>query len=119
MNDQPTIQCDEETEPHPESEWMVIEIMGHRKRGGLVTEVQKYGATMLRIDRYGPGDTDPFGTEYYGGAAIFAAHPATEETAREVEKWQRPRADRQLQLDHVQTHQLDEDGHEIDDEDWP
>lgn len=59
--------------------WAIVELMGHRQRGGLVQEVEQFGAKMLRIDI--PAGDDLV-TEYYGGSAIYALRPATEEIAR-------------------------------------
>lgn len=84
--------------PAPPGEWTVCELMGHRKRAGLVTEVQRFGATLMRIDIYLDGDK-PERTEFYSGSAIFALHPCTKEFAVSVAKqtayqWQpeQPRA---------------------------
>lgn len=63
-------------------EWAKVELMGHRVRYGRVTEVERFGACLLRIDVLRNGDDAPVLTEYYSGAAIFAFTPCTEETAR-------------------------------------
>lgn len=65
----------ESTEPT----WALVEIMGHRRRAGLCQEVDLFGSKQLRIDI--PAG-DGFVTEFYGGSAIFAFRPATEEVAR-------------------------------------
>lgn len=59
--------------------WAIVELMGHRQRGGLVQEVEQFGAKMLRVDV--PAG-DEFVTEYYGGSSIYALRPSTEEIAR-------------------------------------
>ncbi len=59
--------------------WAIVELMGHRQRGGMVQEVEQFGTKMLRIDV--PAG-DEFVTEYYGGSSIYALRPATEEIAR-------------------------------------
>jgi hypothetical protein len=45
---------------------------------GRVTEVQRFGTTMLRIDI----PSDPPATQFYGGASIYAVTPTTEAIAR-------------------------------------
>lgn len=59
--------------------WAIVELMGHRQRAGQVREVEICGAKMLRIDI--PAEPDPI-TEFYGGAAIYAIRPTSEEVAR-------------------------------------
>ena len=59
--------------------WAIVELMGHRKRAGRVCEVEQYGATLLRIDIPAGEDTV---TEFYGGGAIYALRPCSEELAR-------------------------------------
>ena len=56
-------------------EWCILELMGHRRLGGLVTEAVVGGIPFLRIDiPSGP-------TQYYGKAAVYAMTPTTEELA--------------------------------------
>lgn len=63
--------------------WAVLEVMGHRRHAGLVTEVSIAGAQMLRIDIPGPTASDPVqATHFYGGGSIFCLTPCTEELAR-------------------------------------
>jgi hypothetical protein len=59
------------------SGYAVVELMGHRVRAGLVTEVEMFGTKMLRLDI--PGK-DRF--EFYSGAALYGITPCTEEQAR-------------------------------------
>lgn len=61
----------------------LVELMGHRKSAGLVSEVIQYGSQMLRIDT-----PDPSGaivaTQFYGGAAIYCLTPCDEATMQTV-----------------------------------
>lgn len=61
-------------------QWCILEVMGHRKLGGYVTEQPLFGTAMLRIDI--PSSSENYVTEYYGGSSIYALHPVTEEVAR-------------------------------------
>lgn len=63
--------------------WAIVEIMGHRRLAGYVTEVSIAGAAMLRVDIAGkdPG-SEPKATQFYGGASLFCLTPTTEENAR-------------------------------------
>lgn len=66
-----------------EGVWAVLEIMGHRRLAGHVTEETIAGAVMLRIDIPGPNAGDPTkATQYYGGSSLFCMTPTTEELAR-------------------------------------
>lgn len=70
---------EEKTEPSFR-EWCILELMGHRKLGGLVSEENRFGKVMCRIDvPKGKG----FVTQYYGGDSIYACSPVGEEVARE------------------------------------
>lgn len=75
--------------PAPQ-QWACVEIFGHRKHYGRITEVEKFGAKMLRVDvplaAAAPllAEPEKFETFVYGGAAIFSVTPMTEEAAR---KW--------------------------------
>ena len=64
----------------PFSGWVLVELMGHRRRAGQVREVEQFGVRQLRVDI--PVDTElGFVSEYYGGAAIYGVHPCTEDVA--------------------------------------
>lgn len=60
-------------------QWCILEVMGHRKLGGYVTEQPLFGTAMLRIDI---PNAESYTTEYYGGSSIYALHPVSEEVAR-------------------------------------
>jgi hypothetical protein len=64
--------------------WAIVELMGHRTRAGLVSEVELFGAKMLRIDI--PGVDSP---AHYSAAAIYGITVCSEETARN--HWSTPR----------------------------
>ena len=68
--------------PGPERfrEWCILELMGHRRLGGLVTEAVVGGIPFLRIDI--PGGP----TQYYGKAAVYAMTPTTKELATQLAK---------------------------------
>lgn len=77
-----------------ETTWAVVELMGHRRRIGRVSEVEIFGGKMLRIDiPVGVGtEVEDFITEFYGCSAIYAYRPMSEELAlREVGRWGDPR----------------------------
>jgi hypothetical protein len=59
--------------------WAVLELMGHRRRAGMVEEVEIAGGKLLRIDIPTSGGNV---TELYGCSAIYALRPVSEEIAR-------------------------------------
>ncbi len=63
-------------------QWAIVEIMGHRRLGGLVTEVERFGTKMMRVD-IPPAEVDGQTiTQFYGGSSIYALTVTDEETAR-------------------------------------
>jgi hypothetical protein len=88
--------------------WAIVELMGHRRLAGYVTEQEFAGTKLLRLDIYeGPEPqtlqeaeaAKPTATQFYGGSAIYCITPTTEETARAVaaarthepvQRWQLP-----------------------------
>lgn len=77
--------------------WALVEIFGHRRHFGRVTEVEKFGTKMLRIDvpaaAAAPllGEAESFETFFYGGGSIFGMTPMTEEACRKAAERDRPR----------------------------
>jgi hypothetical protein len=57
--------------------WAIVELMGHRTRAGQVSEVELFGAKMMRIEV--PGQAHP---EYYSASAIYGIRVCTEDEAR-------------------------------------
>ena len=63
--------------------WAVLEIMGHSRFAGLVTEQTMGGCAFVRIDVPAVNGRLAF-TKLFGQSAIFAITPCTEEVARQV-----------------------------------
>jgi hypothetical protein len=65
--------------------WAILELMGHRRLGGYLSEVSVAGSAMVRIDIPHPqvlGEISA--TQFYAGQAIYAITPTTEEVARAI-----------------------------------
>ncbi len=76
-------------EPSKFSEWCVLELLGHRRLAGKVTEEQIAGAGVLRLEV--PGDDgQPDVTQFYSPSALYCITPVTEEIARAMAKRYRP-----------------------------
>lgn len=71
----------DDTISHPE-EWAKVEIFGHRQHVGRISEVERFGTKMLRIDEP-TRDPEVFTTHFYGGSSVFSISPVTEQAARE------------------------------------
>ena len=68
--------------------WSILELMGHRRLGGYVREVELAGAPMLRLDvPVGEAtleEADIGATQFYSPSALYCLTPTTEEMARAV-----------------------------------
>lgn len=68
-------------EPDKFEAWAVVELMGHVRMAGRVTEEEHFGAKLGRIDiPSGEG----FFTQFFGGSSVYRMTPVTEEAARAV-----------------------------------
>lgn len=66
------------------TEWVVLELMGHRRLAGRLTEQNIAGDGFLRLDLY-PGDVVvPALTQLYRPGAVYCITPTTEDIARRV-----------------------------------
>lgn len=61
--------------------WAILELMGHRKIAGRVSEQLVAGAPMIRVDI---PNGDGFTTQFYAPGALYALTPTTEQTARRL-----------------------------------
>lgn len=64
----------------------IVELMGHRKLAGHVSEVTIAGGAFIRLDV----PSDPPVTQYYGPSAIYCITPTTEDLATRIAKASRP-----------------------------
>lgn len=60
-------------------QWGIVELMGHQRAAGRLSEETVGGANMLRVD---VPDGETFRTAYYGASAIYALHVTDERVAR-------------------------------------
>lgn len=60
--------------------WALVELFGHQRIAGKVTEAEIGGGKFIRVDVPAIGTQQPI-TKYYGPAAIYGITPVTEETA--------------------------------------
>lgn len=65
--------------------WAIVEVMGHKRFAGHVTEQAFGSASMLRIDVPEIDDVPAF-TKLIGIGSIYAITPCTEDTARQAQQ---------------------------------
>ncbi|MGD9100039.1 MAG: acetyltransferase [Anaerolineae bacterium] len=70
--------------------WAIVELFGHSKIAGRVTEQQIAGGAFLRVDVPGVDGQQEF-TRFYGAGAIYSITPVSEEMARRTVEVINPR----------------------------
>jgi hypothetical protein len=80
--------------------WAIVELMGHRRLAGRVSEEQIAGAAFLRLDIPDPDALDEIGdaTQFYAPGAVYAITPTSEDTARAAAAAWRPEPVRRWEL---------------------
>lgn len=61
--------------------WVIVELFGHQRIAGKLTEQQIGGGNMIRID-VPETKSQPGFTRFLGNAAIYAINPVSEQIAR-------------------------------------
>lgn len=77
------------TEKSKFDQWVILELMGHRRLAGRLTEEEIAGTAFLRLD-IPDGGKAPAATQYYAAGAVYAITPTTEALARQVALRDRP-----------------------------
>jgi hypothetical protein len=67
-------------------QWAVVEVFGHKRVAGRVTEATIGGQSFVRVDVPGTDNVLAF-TQFYGQGSIYCLTPTTEEIAREVARY--------------------------------
>jgi hypothetical protein len=62
--------------------WGILELMGHVRLAGYVSEEEKFGGKLGRIDVPHPDGRTT--TQFFGGSSVYRLTPCTEEIARSV-----------------------------------
>lgn len=74
----------------PAPSWMIVELMGHQRMAGEVTEVTVAGKGFLRID-VPATDSEPAFTRFVSPDSVYALNPCSEDVARRAAAAFRPR----------------------------
>jgi len=61
--------------------WAILEIMGHKRYAGRVSEHELGGSSFVRIDVPAHGDQEAF-SKMFGPQAIYCVTPVSEQAAR-------------------------------------
>lgn len=86
------------------NEWALVELFGHQKIVGKVTEATLAGGAFIRVD-VPDFDAKPAFTRFFGPGAIYSINPVSEDVARglmdsyrnePVSRFELPVSDRQL-----------------------
>ena len=72
-----------DTTPAQFDEWAILEIMGHQRFAGHLTEQTIGGTSMLRIDVPAVGELSAF-TRYFTANSVYSITPVSEELARQI-----------------------------------
>lgn len=64
-------------------EWCLVELFGHQKIVGKVSEASMGGGAFLRVD-VPAFDGSPAFTRFYGPGAIYSISPVSEQIARDL-----------------------------------
>lgn len=70
--------------------WFLVELMGHRRLAGRLSEVQIAGEGFLRLDIPGDAGEADVATQFYRPASVYALTPIGEDVARKVAAAHRP-----------------------------
>ena len=65
--------------------WALVELFGHNRVAGKVTEAEMGGGSLIRVDVPAVKDRDAL-TKYYNVKAIYALTPVDEATCLEMAK---------------------------------
>lgn len=70
------------------ADWVILELMGHRRMAGFLTEVEIAGKGFLRLDV--PTSEHEAATQLYNPQSVYCITPTSEATAREVARLSQP-----------------------------
>lgn len=69
--------------------WAILELMGHVRVAGFVTEHELFGSKLGRIDI--PAEDGQGVTQFFGGQTVYRLTPVSEQVARAFAERNRPR----------------------------
>lgn len=96
---------EQRVEVKQEQFWAILELMGHVRLAGLVSEEMKFGVVMGRIDipREADALNGAFTTQFFGGSSVYRLTPTTEEIARSIAKANQPNPAHRWELPQLES----------------
>jgi hypothetical protein len=88
--------------------WAIVELFGHRRLAGHVSEASLAGGKFVRLDVPGK-DGATAATQFYNPSAIYALTPTSEETARRVAAMAQPAPVQQWELPQLPARPIADD----------
>ena len=78
--------------------WSILELMGHRRLAGFVSEQTIGSSSFIRIDIPGHGES-VVATQLYNPSAIYCITPTTEAIARRIAENESPKPVQRWELE--------------------
>lgn len=100
----------------PFEQWAILELFGHQRIAGLLTEQVIGGCSFVRVDVPAVKETPPF-TKLYGQGAIYAISLVDEPIARAIAERLRERPVSVYELPELKLEAPADHGYEDEDED--
>ena len=97
-------------------EWAILELMGHRRLAGKVTEAAIGGGSFIRIDM--PMKDGSNSTQFYSPGSIYCITPTTEEIARTMSMAYQPEPVNPWEFKQLQDRQQSAHSPDGMDEEW-
>ena len=91
----------------PFDQWAIVELMGHRRLAGQVTEQEIAGQAFIRLDIHATADETV--TQFYSPSAVYCITPTSEETARRAGALSRPAPVSRWELEPRKPHLVTDD----------
>lgn len=91
-----------------QEQWAVVELFGHQKIAGLLSEATIGGCSFVRVD-VPATDSAPGFTKLYGNGAIYAISFVTEEIARAAAGYFEVRPVQNYEMPKIPYRECDED----------
>jgi hypothetical protein len=90
------------SDPDKFDQWAIVELMGHRKLAGRVSERIIAGQPLLQIDVPEVSQNGGY-TQFYGASSLYCLTPTTEEIARRYTLFHRERPVQSYELPQLQA----------------
>lgn len=90
-------------------QWAIIDLFGHQRLAGIVSEATIGGCAFVRVD-VPESEGEPGFTRFFGNGAIYSISPVEENIARLFAKQYRARPVQAYDLPRIEHRPAEEDG---------